>query len=152
MNEKELVSVLKENDRNTIERVCAILNEHKITIRDNLADFVAALCDVDKDKMMNISGRGDAHLSYARWFYWYTSRMLLGSTYKEMSENHARIGARVTQHGIMQGVARMATMTEEEPIWRKRWIIMKRIIEESKKNPPIKIVVPKEVEIEIEKK
>lgn len=158
MSEKEITSILKNNEEDKVERICTILREHKITIQDALIDFVAALCDVDKHEMMYISGKGNTHLVYARWFYWYVCRMLLGATYKEMSKDSAKIGTQITKHGIMLGVLRMATMTEQEPIWRKRWMIMKRIIKESENNSmgiesdqPIKIVVPKNVEIEIQK-
>lgn len=159
MSEKEFATTLKGNETNKVERICTILREHKITIQNALIDFVAALCDVDKHEMMYISGKGNAHLTQARWFFWYASRMLLGATYNEMSEDSAKIGTHVTKHGIMLGVLRMATMTEQEPIWRKRWMIMKRIIKESdnnnidkEDNQPIKIVVPKDIEIEIQKK
>ena len=159
MSEKEITSILKDNEEDKVERICAILREHKITIQDALIDFVAALCDVNKHDMVNVVGKGNAHLTQARWFFWYANRMLLGATYNEMSEDSAKIGTHVTKHGIMLGVLRMATMTEQEPIWRKRWMIMKRIIKESENNSidkadnqPIKIVVPKDIEIEIQKK
>jgi hypothetical protein len=159
MNEKEFASTLKGNEKDKVERVCAILREHKITIQDALIDFVAALCDVDKDKMMNASGMGDSSLAYARWFYWYANKVLTGDTYKKMSEDSGRQGKKVTLMCVMKGALKMSAMIENIPIWRKRWIIMKRVIRESEyngvgkaDNSPIKIVAPKNIEIEIQKK
>lgn len=159
MSEKEFASTLKGNETDKVERICAILREHKITIQDALIDFVAALCDVDKDKMMNASGMGDSSLAYARWFYWYANKVLTGDTYKKMSEDSGKQGKKVTLMCVMKGALKMSAMIENIPIWRKRWIIMKRVIRESEyngvgkaDNSPIKIVAPKNIEIEIQKK
>lgn len=131
MSEKELLSALGDNEKNTVERVCTILREHKLNIQDALIDFVAALCDVDKDKMMNTSGMGDIGLAYARWFYWYTNKVLTGDTYRKMAEDSEKHGKKVTLMCVIKGALKMSSMIENEPIWRKRWIIMKRIIREN---------------------
>lgn len=131
MNEKELVSVLGDNEKNTVERVCAILRGHKLNIQEGLMDFIAALCDVDKHAMMNALGKRDVSLFHARWFYWYANKALTGDTYKKMSEDSTKHGKKVSMICVMKGVLKMSTMIDSEPIWRKRWIIMKRVIKEN---------------------
>jgi hypothetical protein len=64
-------------------------------------------------------------------------------------------GKTFTKVGVAASVNKMYELIEQQPIWRKRWLIVKRIIKfsnsliEEDEKQPIRIVVPKNANIEL---
>lgn len=142
-------------DNDNIEKACAYLREHEYAIQDYMAELVASLCDVDPKEML--SETSVAYLSQARAFYWYAIRYMNNETYDKIAERTAKRGGfHFTPNGIGQAINKIARLVDTEPIWIKRWTIIKRIIklrdntdESTDKDTCIRIVAPKGVKVEI---
>lgn len=144
-----------ENDN--IEKACEYLRRYEGDIEDYVAEIVASLCNVDVDKML--SDTSVAYLAQARWLYWYALRYMTNETYDKIAERTMhKTPYRFTPNGIGQSINKMSAMIVNEPIWTKRWIIIKRIIklrdtvvnEKSEtKTVTMKIIAPKGVKLEL---
>jgi hypothetical protein len=66
-------------------------------------------------------------------------------------------GKAFTKVGVASSVNKMYTLIEQKPIWRKRWTIIKRIIKQSESlieenaQKPIKIIIPKDANVELKR-
>jgi hypothetical protein len=154
MIEEEIKKELEENERKTIQCICDTLTNYEGRIRLYLADFIASLCEVDKDKMFSACNELD--VAQARWLYWYAYRYMTGETYEKIGKLSGLYGKTFTKVGVAASVNKMYTLIEQQPIWRKRWVIVKRIIKvqnEMLVEPPIPvtITIPKNVELTIKK-
>lgn len=144
-----------ENDN--IEKACEYLRRYEGDIEDYVAEIVASLCNVDVDKML--SDTSVAYLAQARWLYWYALRYMTNETYDKIAERTmSKTSYRFTPNGIGQSINKMSAMIVNEPIWTKRWIILKRIIklrdtvvkEKSEmETVTMKIIAPKGVKLEL---
>ena len=155
MTEEELKNKLDETDNASMQAVCNILRQEGKNTRVYLADFVAALCDVEKEKMF--SACNDIEVAQARWLYFYAYRKMTNETYDRIGSLSSNVFEKsFTKTGVSLGVKKMYYMIEQSPIWKKRWNIIKRIIceqNEAIKEPPvpITITIPKNVELTIKK-
>lgn len=156
MTEEEIKQKLEENERTTIISVCDMLKNYEVRIATYLADFVAAICDVDKERMFS----NDNHLdvAQARWLYWYAYRYMTSETYEKIGKLSERMyGKAFTKVGVAASVNKMYALIEQQPIWRKRWTIIKRIIKQCENviddeiQKPIKIIIPKDANIELKR-
>lgn len=154
MTEGEIKQNLEENERITMQCVCDTIRVYGSRTRIYLADFVASLCDVEKERMF--SACNDLDVAQARWLYFYAYRYMTGETYEKIGKLSREIyGKTFTKVGVAASVNKMYELIEQQPIWRKRWLIVKRIIKfsnsliEEDEKQPIKIVVPKEANIEL---
>ena len=144
-----------ENDN--IEKACEYLRKYEGDIEDYVADIVASLCNVDVDKML--SDTSVAYLAQARWLYWYALRYMTNETYDKIAERTTRKSEyRFTPNGIGQSINKMSAMIVNEPMWTKRWIILKRIIKlrdtvikekGEMETVTMKIIAPKGVKVEL---
>lgn len=137
-------------DNADIDEVCKILRLHESRILHYLADSVAALCGVDVGDML--SDTQLAPIAQARWLFWYSYRYMTGETLEKISEmTVSRGGHRFTRNGIGQCINKMAAMIDKEPLWLKRWTIIKRIIKlrdeasTTEKQEKVAIQIPKEL-------
>jgi len=116
-----------EIENKTIGKALNQLREYERETNNYLAHIVAALCDVDVEKMM--SGVSSTHIAQARWLYWYAIRYMKNDTYEKISiAMNKESGLHFTPNGIGQSINRISEMISKEPIWTKRWTILKRII------------------------
>ena len=157
MNEEQLTTTIDDFERNAIKTICETLQGYEATIHRHLADFVAALCNVEKEKMFADCNQAD--VSQARWLFWFAYRYMTNETYAKIGDmTSANYGKRFTKQGVAASVNKMAALIEQEPVWKKRWSIIKRIIkaqhtliDEEAQEHPIRIVVPKNVKVELRK-
>lgn len=141
-----------------IEEACKHLKLHEEKIQDYLADCVAALCDVKKEEMFSQSDV--IFFAHARWLYWYAYRYMTNESYDKIAKQDFHGGHSFTSRTIQNGANKMFMMIERDPIWKKRWSIVKRIIKLRNSDTDVKnrivIQIPKEikeiVEIEIKDK
>lgn len=155
MTEDEIKTGLEENERATMQFVCDALNGYGSNIRKYLADFIASLCNVEIERMM--SDCIDHDVAQARALFWYAYRYMTGETYQQIGKlSKDAYGKTFTKVGVSTSVNRMHQYIEEQPIWRKRWNIVKHIIKTQndlmyERPVPITITIPKNVELKIEK-
>lgn len=154
MTEEEIKQNLEENERITMNCVCDTLSAYGGRIRLYLADFIASLCNVEKEKMFSTCNNLD--VAQARWLFWYAYRYMTNETYEKIGKLSGELyGKTFTKVGVAASVNKMYELIENGGIWRKRWLIVKRIIKisntliEEQENQPIKIVIPKDANVEL---
>ena len=140
-----------------VERACELLNGYEYEIEKYLSHIIASLCDVDVEKML--TDTSVAYLAQARWLYWYAVRYMTNETYEKIAERtNSKSGYKFTPNGIGQSINKMSALIVNEPIWNKRWTIIKRIIKlrESALNKTttddsvtIRIVAPSDIKLNI---
>ena len=78
-------------------------------------------------------------------------------TYEKIGKLSGELyGKTFTKVGVAASVNKMYTLIEQQPIWRKRWTIIKRIIKLQNEmvfepQVPVTITIPKNVELTIKK-
>jgi hypothetical protein len=156
MTEEEIRQNLEENERITMNCVCDTLAVYEGRIRTYLADFVASLCNVEKDKMF--SNCNNLDVAQARWLFWYAYRYMTNETYEKIGKLSNEIYDKTfTKVGVATGVNKMYELIENGGVWRKRWLIVKRIIKfsntliEEQENQPIRIIIPKNANVELKR-
>lgn len=112
-------------DRN-ITKACEYLRGYEQEIGNHLAQFVASLCNIDVDEMF--SNMKNNYYSQARWLYWYALRYMTDETYEQIAARTICNGHKFTLRAVAKGIDKMGKMVYENGIWRKRWIILKRVI------------------------
>lgn len=126
-NEQYILQQMSTLEQETLDKVCELLKGYETRMQDYLAHFVASLCDVKLEDML--TDCNVLHAAQARWLYWYSYRYMTSETYDKIAERTARyFGKRFTMQGVAAGVNKMAQMIEQEPIWKKRWTIIKRLL------------------------
>jgi hypothetical protein len=87
--------------------------------------MVASVCDVDVDEMLTDT----KHLqnSHARWFFWFAYRYMTNENYDSIARKTGT-KRKFTVGSIGYCISKMSMMVESEPIWVKRWTIIKRVI------------------------
>lgn len=147
---------MSETDKEMLDSICAMLREHESKIRYWLAYFVSSLCNVDMDKML--TDCNILSVAQSRWLFWYAYRRMTNETYEKIAKVSSQYyGKSFTTATIANGITKMTQMIESEPIWTKRWVIIKRIIKQYRENlieneEPIKIVIPKNAKVELKRK
>ena len=156
MTEGDIVEKLKDNEKQMADNICLVLSEYEGNIRTYLAKFIAALCDVDIERMFS----NDNHLdvAQARWLFWYAYRYMTGETYEKIGKlSEPLYGKSFTKVGVAASVNKMYELIEQQPIWRKRWTIIKRVIKQSENfiddetQKPIRIIIPKDANVELKR-
>ena len=134
----------------SVEDILEAVRRHEIDIITYLADTVASLCNIDRKDMLKPTY--EAHFAQPRWMFWYAYRYMTHETLEKVADMTEQCGGyRFTPNGIGQSVNKMAQMISSEPMWTKRWTIVKRIIKiresvtEKKQEGTITIIVPKEL-------
>lgn len=156
-NDEQIKNDWQRLETENIEKACDLLRQHESRIEDFMADIVASLCNVDCDAMLTNSSV--AYLAQARWLYWYAIRYMTNETYDKIAmRTTAKSGCKFTPNGIGQSINKMALLVAQEPIWVKRWTIIKHIIklrdtvvkEKSEmETVTMKIIAPKGVKVEL---
>lgn len=116
----------KQLDESNIQQVCQYIQRHEINIQYYLADIIASLCNVQKDKILNLRNK-ELRYVHVRWLLWYAYRYMTAESYDNLSTN--KIWSNADKTSIRYGVLKMGTMIEHEPFWARRWAIVKKIID-----------------------
>jgi hypothetical protein len=101
----------------------------------------------------------DSHLdvAQARCLFWYAYRYMTNETYEKIGKLSSELyGKAFTKVAVAESVNKMNIMIEQQPIWKKRWAIVRRIIKTQNEivfepQIPVTIAVPKNVVLTIKK-
>lgn len=126
MNDESIKKGWVDVEYSHVEQAIWHLKQQEEDVRMFLADFVAAVCGVEREDMF--SNSDTACFAHARYLYWYAYRYMTGESYEKMARQVPNGGHRFVLRSIQNGVNRMSMMIEEQPLWKKRWTIIKRII------------------------
>lgn len=149
-NDSSIISEWKELD--SVEKILNAIRQHELDIEEYLADIVSALCNVDKESMLN--DRDKMYLSHTRWFFWYAYKYMTNEPYGKIADMSSKIlnGRVFSSNAVGVGINQMDIMIQQNDVWSRRWNIVKRIIklresESSLLESPIVITVnaPKEI-------
>lgn len=149
--DEEIRNEWKALDTKNVEMACEFLSRHEIQIQDYLADIVSSLCNTGKAFILCLKNK-ELKYVHARWLLWYAYKYLTAESYKTMSMN--KLCSCVDVNSIRYGVTKMDEMIEREPLWKKRWTIVKRILDmrndtEPKIDNVIVIQVPRDIKDKI---
>lgn len=158
MEERYALEMMEKTEREIIESVCALLQGHEKGIQYWVAYFVASLCGVDFKKML--CGCNTIKIVQARWLFWYAYRYMTNDTYAKIAETTSLYyGKKFSLAGVAVGINKISLMIESEPMWKKRWIIVKRIIktyqdndftrENEDKTVTLMVIPPKGINIKL---
>lgn len=126
--DEEIKSEILALEHSSAEDICKLLREHESDIHAYLARFVASICDVDYYEMMNDNGSNSRYNAQCRWLFWLAYRYMTSEPYGKMAERLGKYGKRFTTSGINFGVNKMTQMVDSDTVWKKRWIMVKRIV------------------------
>ena len=149
MTGEQLKSRLEENEKDAILGICKILANYEGNIYDHIADFVSSLCCITKERMFSDSKSID--VAQARGLFFYAYRYMTANTYDKIGRiTGETYGRRFTPEGVKSSIVKMSELIESNPIWSKRWSILKIIIKSQKVGidescVPITIKVPKNI-------
>lgn len=148
-------------DNENIEQAIYLLRNHGKDVSSYLASFVAAICDVSVEDML--SEKITFHIAHARWLYYYAYRYMTNESFTKISIQTKTDKKTYSAKAIQNCVTKMSMMIANEPLWSKRWSVIKRVIklqQEDRKitnhDNTIIINIPKElkehIKIEIKEK
>jgi chromosomal replication initiation ATPase DnaA len=158
-DEEEIKTDWNTLDEKNIESAMYYLRKHEQDTSKYLANCVASLCNIEEKDLL--ADTNAAHISHARWLYWYAYRYLTNESYAKMSQQLKTDSRTFVGRAIQQGVTKMAMMISNEQVWNRRWNIIKRVIkirysDDEKEDNTITINIPKElrkkIKIEIKEK
>lgn len=109
-----------------VNKACEHLKQAEYSIQDYLAEYVASLCDVAKTDMFQQTDV--VYLAHARWFYWYAYRYMTSESFDKIALQTFHGCHSFNSRTVQNGVSKMAVMIDSEPLWRKRWTIVKQLI------------------------
>jgi len=124
-SDNDIAQDLKDIDQQTVDVVCDLLRQYSTKTSMYLANMVASVCDVDVNEMLTDT----KHLqnSHARWFFWFAYRYMTNENYDSIARKTGT-KRKFTVGSIGYCISKMSMMVESEPIWVKRWTIIKRVI------------------------
>lgn len=141
-------------DDENLRMACEYLSRCESDVEDYLAETVASLCNIDVADML--SDTSTTYLAYPRWLYWYAVRYLTNETYEKIAlRTEKKYGYKFSPNGIGQSINKMAALITREPIWTKRWTIIKHIIKLRDTNEmhqdtvTMRLIAPKGVKVEL---
>jgi hypothetical protein len=150
MNEQEIVENIRNAEEKAIEDACKALRGYESQVVENLAKIVASLCGITVYEVLEDTTR--VFSKHARWFYWFAYKYMTNESCEAISKRDDKY-KHFHHNSISSGISNMSMMISEQPIWAKRWSIVKRIILQinnvEKQDIKVKIQHPKGVNIEI---
>ena len=125
----------------------------ELSVQSKLADLTASICDVEKEKIF--TDTDIIYIAHARWFYWFSYRYMTNESYEKISMQTINGGHTFNPRTVQSGVSKMTMMIAGEPLWAKRWLVIKNIIKtfngnNIKKDEPLVIQIPKEFKNKIQ--
>lgn len=123
MDVKQFPEKIKDNNQLAARYICDNLKKYDVNIVECLSDFVASLCNVDKEKML--SGCLDVDVSHARWLFFYAYRYMTGDTYKKIGKMTEKIsGKRFSSVGVAKCVSCMQQLMQRDSVWEAKWRVI----------------------------
>lgn len=135
--------------REDIDNAIALLRRYNENVGSYIVDVVAAVCDVRAEDIM--SGICTAHITHARWLYWYSMKYMTKSSSLSIAIASSKLFNKTyTEQAVAHSVSKMSSMIEMEQEWARRWAVVRRVIrlsndDEDGEKPVIVIEIPKEL-------
>ena len=130
--ENEIKNEWLRLDKKVFKEIEMILQNFAYDEQVMVGSFVAALCGVDYADLFTESKK--QYNTHARWLYWYSLRYMSGETYERISVRTYFDGCKFSSQNIGIGISKMTKMIALESEWRKKWRIVKHLID-LKKDP-----------------
>lgn len=114
-------------DKKTFKEIETILQNFKFDAQVLVGSFVASICGVDYSDLFVENKK--QHQTHARWLYWHALRYMTGETYERISVRTYFDGCKFSSQNIGIGISKMTKMIGMEKEWRKRWMLVKHLID-----------------------
>ena len=141
-------------DAENLEKACEYLRRIESDVEDFLAEIVASICNIDVNEMFK--NTSVAYIAQPRWLYWYAIRYATGETYEKIAARTQERGFAFSPNGIGQSINKMAKMIDSNPLWTKRWVMLKHIIKmrdttnlSTQETVTFKVIAPKGYRLEL---
>lgn len=132
-NERDAVEAwdsLKEERQQAIDAAIATVKENTTDLFGRIVRVTSMLSDVKEEDIFSVM-RQRSDILYARWFVWYAYRYATAETYSSIAHIMERYGS-FNKDVICGAVIKMGKVLESNNRWHKRWVIVKKIIDEYK--------------------
>jgi chromosomal replication initiation ATPase DnaA len=126
LTDEEIKKTLEGFDESHLEQALRHLRQYEGDVQNYLADCVAAICGVKKNDMFTNNKK--EYYVHARWLFWYAYRYMTNESYDKIAYISSANGHHFVLRTIQSCTGKMAMMIESEPLWKKRWMVIKRII------------------------
>lgn len=157
MTEKEARENIKNTNERAIRDACRAIKGYNEALLKYMAEIVASLCNISVADMLRDTK--NQTFAQARWLYWYAIKQMLNVSNDHIS-NLNRGYHKFLTASVTNGISNMSMMIVEQPVWRKRWDMLKRIIksaneveDDSMFNQTVKLKIksPKGINVELTK-
>ena len=139
--EEEIRNELTEMSNSSVKDIFDALSKHEGDVFEYLLQMVASLCNVSCDDIKH-DKRHFVYIAQSRWFFWYAYRYMTGEPYMKISSRfNEKYGTNFHYVTVTKACTKMMNLISEDGIWRKRWILIKRII--NTYNDVAKTAIPK---------
>lgn len=125
MNEDKLKQDWVNIKEQYYQEVREVLSRHGINMIRFLFEAVCGLCNVSIDDMQAHAPTQQAQ--QARALFWYVWREATYEPYAKIAMLSKELGLDFTLDSIRKSVVTMSDMVRTEPIWKRRWIEMKKV-------------------------
>lgn len=102
-----------------------------------LVDKTCELCNVTIEDMFANTSHSKEDCAHARWLFWYAYRYITGESCKKIAQS-AFFGTRkYSASAVIAALNKIGIKMATEPIWHKRWKLLKQEIKENITNVEI---------------
>ena len=150
MRKEDATNEIKNAETKAINEASAALSNYTKSVAQNLAKLVASLCGITVQELLYDTTKVPS--KHARWLFWYTYKQITNESCSSISKRTEETRFFCTS-AVSSGITNMGMMVSQNPIWSKRWAILKSVINEinevEKKEQRVLIKHPKGVKIEL---
>ena len=121
---EDINSIREQNAKSIFE----LLEGYEEDVNEYLLQMVASVCSVSLDDLKS-NKSPKLHITQARWLYWYSYRYMTAETYPKIAERFEnKYGTKFHGTTVCVGCNKMMNLISTDSMWRKRWVLMKRIL------------------------
>lgn len=124
-----------------------------MAVCEYLADYIASLCGFTRAEMFSrVRNQATTH---ARWLFWYAYRFMTKDTYSEIAYR-TESWHFYTSKSVQVATQKMSSMIDSEPMWNRRWRVVKQFIklregyDDEKLDNTIIVQVPRHIKDKIQ--
>ncbi len=96
-----------------------------------LAEKTSQLCNVTIEEMFGKKSSQKEDCAHARWLFWYAYRYITGESCRKISQSTFFGIHKYGASTVVQGLNKIGIKMASEPIWHKRWKLLKQEIKDN---------------------
>ena len=96
-----------------------------------LAEKTCELCNVTIEEMFTDTSHSKEYSAHARWLFWYAYRYITGESCKKIAQSTFFGTRKYSASTVIAALNTIGIKMATEPIWHKRWKLLKQEIKEN---------------------